>query len=49
VLSGQLSNALADPADINGWLIGGACLTLGTLAYFGQRWLRRLERPQAAA
>ena len=35
---------LADPADINGWLIALAAALLLTLVYLGQRWLRRLDR-----
>jgi uncharacterized membrane protein YdjX (TVP38/TMEM64 family) len=41
VLSDQLAAALEDPARVNGWLIGAAVLLLCTLAYFGQRMLRR--------
>jgi len=44
VLSEQVSRVLADPADINGWLIAVAAALLITLVYFGQRWLRRLDR-----
>ncbi len=43
VLSEQLSRALADPATINGWLVGIAAFCLGALAWFGQRWLRRMD------
>jgi uncharacterized membrane protein YdjX (TVP38/TMEM64 family) len=49
VLSGQLSSALTDPAGINGWLVVSACVVLVALAYGGQRWLRRMDRQQAAA
>jgi len=38
------SRVLADPADINGWLIAVAAALMITLVYFGQRWLRRLDR-----
>ncbi len=41
VLSDQLAAALEDPARVNFWMIGAALLALGTLAYFGQRVLRR--------
>jgi len=44
VLSDQVSRVLADPADINGWLIAIAATLLVTLVWFGQRWLRRLDR-----
>jgi len=44
VLSEQVSRVLADPADINGWLIAVAAALMITLVYFGQRWLRRLDR-----
>ena len=44
VLGEQVSRALADPARVNGWLIGLAAVILVSLVYFGQRWLRRLER-----
>ncbi len=44
VLSEQVSRVLADPADLNGWLIAIAAALLLTLVYFGQRWLRRLDR-----
>jgi phospholipase D1/2 len=41
VLSDQLAAALEDPTSVNWWLIAAAVLMLLTLAYFGQRWLRR--------
>jgi uncharacterized membrane protein YdjX (TVP38/TMEM64 family) len=41
VLSDQLAAALEEPARVNGWLIAAAILTLATLAFFGQRMLRR--------
>ena len=41
VLSDQLAAALEDPTSVNWWLIAAAVLLLLTLAYFGQRWLRR--------
>jgi uncharacterized membrane protein YdjX (TVP38/TMEM64 family) len=41
VLSDQLAAALEEPARVNGWLIAAAILTLATLAFFGQRLLRR--------
>ena len=41
VLSDQLAAALEDPTSVNWWLIAAAVLVLLTLAYFGQRWLRR--------
>ncbi len=41
VLSDQLAAALEDPASVNVWLIAAALALLGSLAYFGQRWLRR--------
>jgi uncharacterized membrane protein YdjX (TVP38/TMEM64 family) len=44
VLSDQLAAALEDPTTVNWWLIAGAVLLLLTLAYFGQRWLRRSHR-----
>ena len=44
VLSEQVSRVLSDPADLNGWLIATAATLLLTLVYFGQRWLRRLDR-----
>jgi phosphatidylserine/phosphatidylglycerophosphate/cardiolipin synthase-like enzyme/uncharacterized membrane protein YdjX (TVP38/TMEM64 family) len=44
VLSEQISRLLVAPAKINGWLIAIAAVLLLTLIYFGQRWLRRLDR-----
>jgi uncharacterized membrane protein YdjX (TVP38/TMEM64 family) len=44
VLSDQLAQALEEPARVNFWLIGAALLALGTVAYFGQRILRRSPR-----
>jgi hypothetical protein len=41
MLSDQLANALEDPARVNGWLIVAAILVIVSLAYFGQRILRR--------
>jgi uncharacterized membrane protein YdjX (TVP38/TMEM64 family) len=41
VLSDQLAAALEEPARVNGWLIAAAILALATLAFFGQRLLRR--------
>jgi len=41
VLSDQLAAALEDPASVNVWLIAAAIAILASLAYFGQRWLRR--------
>ena len=41
VLSDQLAAALEDPTSVNWWLVAAALLGLLTLAYFGQRWLRR--------
>jgi phospholipase D1/2 len=41
VLSDQLAAALEEPARVNGWLIAAALLALVTLAFFGQRLLRR--------
>jgi uncharacterized membrane protein YdjX (TVP38/TMEM64 family) len=41
VLSDQLAQALEEPARVNFWLIGAALLGLATIAYFGQRILRR--------
>ena len=41
VLSDQLAAALEDPTSVNWWIIAAAVLLLLTLAYFGQRWLRR--------
>jgi hypothetical protein len=41
VLSDQLAAALEEPARVNGWLIAAAVLGLATLAFFGQRLLRR--------
>ena len=41
VLSDQLAAALEEPARVNGWLIAAAILMLATLAFFGQRLLRR--------
>ncbi len=41
VLSDQLAAALEDPARVNGWLIAAALLALATLAFFGQRLMRR--------
>jgi uncharacterized membrane protein YdjX (TVP38/TMEM64 family) len=41
VLSDQLAAALEQPARVNGWLIAAAILALATLAFFGQRMLRR--------
>ena len=41
VLSDQLAMALEEPARVNGWLIAAAILALVTLAFFGQRVLRR--------
>jgi uncharacterized membrane protein YdjX (TVP38/TMEM64 family) len=44
VLSEQLSRLLVKPAQINGWLIAVAVVLMVTIVYFGQRWLRRLDR-----
>lgn len=44
VLSEQVSHLLAEPAEINGWLIATAAALLICLVYAGQRWLRRLDR-----
>jgi phospholipase D1/2 len=41
VLSDQLAAALEEPARVNGWLIAAAVLGLATVAFFGQRMLRR--------
>ncbi len=41
VLSEQLAAALEDPTHVNFWLIAGAVLMLVTLAFFGQRYMRR--------
>jgi uncharacterized membrane protein YdjX (TVP38/TMEM64 family) len=41
VLSDQLAAALEEPARVNGWLIAAALLALATIAFFGQRLLRR--------
>jgi uncharacterized membrane protein YdjX (TVP38/TMEM64 family) len=41
VLSDQLAAALEEPARVNGWLIAAAVLALATIAFFGQRLLRR--------
>jgi phosphatidylserine/phosphatidylglycerophosphate/cardiolipin synthase-like enzyme/uncharacterized membrane protein YdjX (TVP38/TMEM64 family) len=44
VLSEQVSRLLVKPAQINGWLIAIAVVLMVTIVYFGQRWLRRLDR-----
>jgi phospholipase D1/2 len=44
VLSEQVSRLLAEPSEINGWLIAIAAALLITLVYAGQRWLRKLDR-----
>jgi len=44
VLSEQVSHLLAEPAEINVWLVGTAAALLVALVYLGQRWLRRLDR-----
>ena len=44
VLSEQVSHLLAEPAEINVWLVGTAAALLVALVYVGQRWLRRLDR-----
>jgi uncharacterized membrane protein YdjX (TVP38/TMEM64 family) len=49
VLSEQVSRLLVDPARVNGWLIAFAGALLVGLVYFGQRWLRRLDRRSRAA
>jgi phospholipase D1/2 len=41
VLSEQLAAALEDPTRVNFWMIAAAVLGLMTLAFFGQRMLRR--------
>jgi phospholipase D1/2 len=41
ILSDQLAAALEDPARVNPWMIAAALLALATLAFFGQRMLRR--------
>lgn len=41
VLSDQLAAALEEPARVNGWLIAAAILALATMAFFGQKLLRR--------
>ena len=44
VLSEQISRLLVAPSEINGWLIATAIVLLVAIIYFGQRWLRRLDR-----
>jgi uncharacterized membrane protein YdjX (TVP38/TMEM64 family) len=44
VLSEQISRWIVKPAEINGWLIALAAALLVTVAWFGQRWLRRVDR-----
>jgi phosphatidylserine/phosphatidylglycerophosphate/cardiolipin synthase-like enzyme/uncharacterized membrane protein YdjX (TVP38/TMEM64 family) len=44
VLSEQISRWIVKPAEINGWLIALAAVLLVTVAWFGQRWLRRVDR-----
>jgi uncharacterized membrane protein YdjX (TVP38/TMEM64 family) len=44
VLSEQISRWIVKPAEINGWLIALAAALLVTVVYFGQRWLRRVDR-----
>ncbi len=41
VLSDQLAAALEDPTHVNFWLIAAAVTMLITLAFFGQRYMRR--------
>lgn len=41
VLSDQLAAAFEDPTSVNPWLIAAVIALLGSLVYFGQRWLRR--------
>jgi phospholipase D1/2 len=44
VLSEQVSHLLAEPSEINGWLVAVAAALLISLVYVAQRWLRRLDR-----
>jgi uncharacterized membrane protein YdjX (TVP38/TMEM64 family) len=44
VLSDQLRAALADPTHVNFWMIAAAIGGLATLAFFGQRYVRRHSR-----
>jgi phospholipase D1/2 len=44
VLSEQVSRLLAEPSEINGWLVAVAAALLISLVYVAQRWLRRLDR-----
>jgi phosphatidylserine/phosphatidylglycerophosphate/cardiolipin synthase-like enzyme/uncharacterized membrane protein YdjX (TVP38/TMEM64 family) len=41
VLSDQLAAALEDSTRVNFWMIAGAVTLLATLAFFGQRYMRR--------
>jgi phospholipase D1/2 len=44
VLSDQLRAALADPTHVNFWMIAAAVAGLATIAFFGQRYVRRQSR-----
>ena len=41
VLSDQLAAALEDPTRVNFWAIAGAVIAIVTIAFFGQRYMRR--------
>jgi phospholipase D1/2 len=41
VLSDQLAGALEDPTSVNFWVIAAAVLMIVTVAFFGQRYMRR--------
>jgi phospholipase D1/2 len=41
VLSDQLAAAIEEPARVNAWLIAGPIVAIITLAFFGQRLMRR--------
>ena len=41
VLSDQLGAALEDPTRVNFWMIAGAVALIASLAFFGQRYMRR--------
>jgi phospholipase D1/2 len=41
VLSDQVAAALEDPTHVNFWIVAAAVLGLATIAFFGQRYVRR--------
>jgi len=43
VLGDQLTAVISEPGRANLWIAAAAVLVLATVAYFGQRWLRRAD------